>query len=56
MNFIIRFKIRSRFGKGSKYSLRDLCLCIVDKYSLTNAELARIVTLQPEGVFYQQRS
>ena len=46
MRFVIRFKIRNRFGASSKYSLRDICVCLVDRYSLTETELATIVTLQ----------
>lgn len=51
MRFIIRFKIGNRFGAGSKYSLRDLCICIVDQYSLKEHELATIVTLRVGEIF-----
>lgn len=51
MKFSIRFKIGSRFGAGSIYSLRDMCVDIVDRYSLTERELATIVTLNVGEVF-----
>lgn len=51
MKFSIRFKIGSRFGAASIYSLRDLCVNVVDRYSLTERELATIVTLNKGEVF-----
>lgn len=46
MKFIIRFRISNRLGAGSKYSLRDFIVSVVDRYSLTETECATIVTLQ----------
>lgn len=46
MKFLIRFKIGNRFGAASKYTLREFCTSIVDRYSLTEAEVCTIVTLQ----------
>lgn len=46
MKFTIRFKIGNRFGAGSKYTLREFCTSIVDRYSLTETEICTIVTLQ----------
>lgn len=46
MKFSIRFKIGNRFGAASKYTLRELCISIVDRYSLTETEICAIVTLQ----------
>lgn len=46
MKFSIRFKIGNRFGAASKYTLREFCISIVDRYSLTETEVCTIVTLQ----------
>ena len=46
MRFLIRVRSRNRWGSGAPYSLRDLCLAIVDRYSLRESELCTIVTLQ----------
>ena len=51
MRFSIRFKIGNRFGAASKYALRDLCISVVDRYSLTERELCTIVTLLPGETF-----
>jgi hypothetical protein len=51
MKFSIRFKIGNRFGAASKYTLRELCISIVDRYSLTETEICTIVTLQPGETF-----
>lgn len=51
MRFTIRFRIGNRFGAASKYTLVELCLHVVDRYSLTETELATIVTLQPDEKF-----
>lgn len=46
MKFSIRFKIGNRFGAASKYTLREFCTSIVDRYSLTETEVCTIITLQ----------
>jgi len=47
MIFNIRFRIgKNRLGAGSRYSLRELCVSIIDRYSLTETEVCTIVTLQ----------
>ena len=51
MRFVIRFKIANRFGAGSKYSLKDLCVSVVDRYSLSERELCQIVTMQVGETF-----
>lgn len=45
MRFSIRFRAGNRFGAASKYSLREFCIAIVDKYSLTETEVYDIVTM-----------
>ena len=45
MRFTIRFRIHNRWGTGSVYSLRDLCVSVVDRYSLSERDLCQIVTL-----------
>ncbi len=45
MKFKIRFRINNRYGKGSVYSLKEFCIAIVDRYSLTEVELCTVVTL-----------
>jgi hypothetical protein len=54
MKFSIRFKIWNRFGTASKYTLRELCISIVDRYSLTETEICTIVTLQPGETFINE--
>lgn len=51
MKFSIRFKIGNRFGAASKYTLRDFCISIVDRFSLTETEVCTIVTLQSGETF-----
>lgn len=51
MKFSIRFKIGNRFGAASKYTLREFCINIVDRFSLTETEVCTIVTLQPGEYF-----
>lgn len=51
MKFLIRFKIMNRFGAASRYSLRDFCISVVDRFSLTETEVCTIVTLNPGEVF-----
>lgn len=46
MKFSIRFKIGNRLGAASKYTLRELCVSLVDRFSLTETEICTIVTLQ----------
>ena len=45
MKFSIRFRIGNRLGAASRYTLRELCISVVDRYSLTETELCTIVTL-----------
>ena len=51
MKFKVRFKIGNRLGKGSVYTLRDFCISIVDRYSLTETELCTIFTLRVGETF-----
>jgi len=51
VKFSIRFKIGNRFGAASKYTLRELCVSVVDRYSLRENELAHIVTMNIGEVF-----
>jgi hypothetical protein len=45
MKFNIRFRIGNRWGKASRYSLREFCVYIVDKCSFTDAECVKVVKL-----------
>lgn len=54
MKFSIRFKIGNRFGAASKYTLRELCVSVVDRYSLRENELAHIVTMNIGEVFQNE--
>lgn len=54
MKFSIRFKIGNRFGAASKYTLRELCVSVVDRYSLTDGELSIIVTMNVGEVFQNE--
>ena len=54
MKFSIRFKIGNRFGAASKYSLRELCVSVVDRYSLRDNELVHIVTMNIGEVFQNE--
>lgn len=51
MRFEIRFKIGNRFGAASRYTLVEISVHIVDRHSLTETELATIVTLQVGETF-----
>lgn len=51
MKFSIRLKIGPRFGAASKYTLRDFCVSVVDRFSLTETEVCTIVTLQSGETF-----
>jgi hypothetical protein len=51
MRFSVRFKIGGRLGAASVYTLREFCVCIVDRYSLTETEVCHVVTLQPGEEF-----
>ena len=45
MKFKVRFKIENRFGKGSVYSFREICVSLIDRYSLTDDEIIGIFKL-----------
>ena len=47
MKFRIRFRIGGRLGAASAYSLREFCVHLVERYSLTETELCTIFTLKP---------
>lgn len=51
MRFQLAVKIGSRWSRFSRYSLRDICVCIVDKYSLTDQELDVLVGLLSGSTF-----
>lgn len=46
MRFTVRFEIGGRLGAGSKYSLRDICVSLVDRYSIKDRELNQIVIMK----------
>ena len=47
MTFNIRFRIgKNRLGAGSRYSLKEFCISVVERYSLTETEVCTIATLQ----------
>ena len=48
--FAVRFRIGNRLGAKSIYTLRDICVCIVDKYSLTDAEIEALVVTLPQQI------
>lgn len=52
MRFSVRFRIGGRFGAISRYSLRDFCVSLVDRYSLSEAEVLAVVTL-PVGTIIE---
>jgi hypothetical protein len=45
--YFIRFRIGGRLGTKSAYSLKDIAVSVVDRYSLTDSEFNRIVDLLP---------
>ena len=51
MKFKVRFKIGTRLGAVSIYTLREFCVCLVDRYSLTETELCTIFTMHPDEAF-----
>ena len=54
MKYKVSFRIRNRFGKGSVYDLRDIAICLVDRFSLTTHELEMIVTLSKGSTFFNE--
>lgn len=46
MRFNVQFKIGNRLSSKSRYSIREVCLCLVDTYSLTDREIDKIVHLR----------
>lgn len=57
MKFNVRFaigtagKVGSRLGSGSSYTLRELCVSVVDRYSLSESEVCAIAALKPGESF-----
>lgn len=51
MKFSVRFKIGNRLGAASKYSLREVCVCLVDTCSLNETELCTLFTLRVGETF-----
>lgn len=51
MKFSIRFKICNRFGSISKYSLREFCISIVERFSLTEQECQSVIELSVGEIF-----
>lgn len=51
MRFSVRFKIGNRAGAASKYTTRDICINLVDRYSLREHELCTIFTLHTDERF-----
>lgn len=54
MKFIVRFKIGNRLSTKSKYSMRDICVCLVDRYSLKENEIFTIFTMKVGYVFQNE--
>lgn len=51
MIFNVRFATGKRLAAGSRYSLREICTLIVERYSLTEREICTIATLPPGEKF-----
>jgi len=51
MRFNVRFRVEGRLGAKSIYSLRAVCTYLVDRYSLKEKEITRIVTMPPGETF-----
>lgn len=49
--YAVQFSIGNRLGPIGKYSLKDLCISVVERYSLTDTELNTIVSLEPQAKF-----
>lgn len=54
MRFTVRTKIGDRLGKGGSYSLRDICISLVDRYSLKETEIVLISRLVPGMIFQNE--
>lgn len=53
MTFGVRFRIGNRLGATSRYSLVEVCIHLVDRYSLTETEITKIVQLPAkEAIFF----
>lgn len=44
--FKIAFGIAGRYGRFSYYSLKDICVSIVDRWSLTDREVNHIANME----------
>jgi hypothetical protein len=51
MKFIVRFRVGGRLGAGSTYTLREICVSLVNRYDLKEKEICEIVALPPGGKF-----
>jgi len=51
MKFKVRFKIGNRLGRWSIYTQKEICVSLVDRYSLTDDEINKIFALKQRGVF-----
>lgn len=41
----VRLKIGNRFGAASKYTLREVAVCLLEQFSITDREFNTIVDL-----------
>lgn len=51
MKFAVRFRIDNRWGAVSIYSLRDVCVSLVNRFSLKESEICTIVSLRDGETF-----
>ena len=54
MTLGIRFRIKNRLSKQSRYSMSEFCVCIVDRYGLKEREVVSVVRLPLKGVFQNE--
>ena len=53
-SFSIQLKIASRLGAKSSCNTREFCISFIDRYSLTNTEVEKILEMQPGESFYNK--
>jgi hypothetical protein len=54
MKFAVQFKIGDRLSAVSRFSLRDICVGLVERYALTEREITTLVSLPVGEQFFNK--
>ena len=50
----VSFSIGERWGKQSRYTLMEICKCVLEAYSIREKELEAIIQLAPAETFFNE--